>query len=383
MTPHPVRRLAAVALAVCLSACGPAATPGGPGRSVERVAGQGATWARVPDIPLSPRTDPVLAWTGSEVLVVGGNTGSICPPYADCTTPTELASDGVALDPATGTWRQVAPAPVGVWNSWGGGHDSVVVGDLLVVRGTRDTSWRGYDVVGDAWSTLSPPPGFEGRLVASGDRLWARSGSRILSWDPVADAVRLEASYAPQRPLQDTQLFVTPAGPVLAGVRYGEAAPDEPTLTQVDVPDGAGGWRRFVTGQVGWLGHWDGRRLVGVEPGEVDGGEVNAWDRAYPFAGTLDPRTGDWQPLDVPRADLSYTGWRVSAAAGSRIVSLGHLLDTRTGAWVALDRPDSGLDHNLAATWADQRLFVLGGVDQEAGFESPAAPEAWWWTPPA
>ena len=61
MTPHPVRRLAAVALAVCLSACGPAATPGGPRRSVEEVAGQGAAWARVPDVPLSPRTDPGLA----------------------------------------------------------------------------------------------------------------------------------------------------------------------------------------------------------------------------------------------------------------------------------------------------------------------------------
>ena len=107
MTPHPVRRLAAVALAVCLSACGPAATPGGPRRSVEEVAGQGAAWARVPDVPLSPRTDPVVAWTGSEVLVVGGNTGWICPPYADCHSSCERMA-------TAGGWGGGVPGGSGV-----------------------------------------------------------------------------------------------------------------------------------------------------------------------------------------------------------------------------------------------------------------------------
>ncbi len=363
------------ALSSCGASQGPPAGPGTPERPAPG-------WERAEAFPLSPRTDPVVAWTGTEVVVVGGNTGWVCPPGADCTTPTALASDGAALDPASGTWRSIASAPVGLWNSWGGDWDSALVGDLLVVRGTKDASWQGYDVGADAWSALTPPAGFEDRLVASGGRLWARTGSRILSWDPAVDEVRVEAAYAPDRPLRDTQLFITPAGPVLSGMRYSDAEPDEPTLAQVDVPDGSGGWERFPTGQVGWLGHWDGTRLIGVEPGEADGGEVNGWDRAYPFAGTLDPVTGDWQPLGVPARDWQSDDWLVSAASGTRILSHGQLLDTATGTWSRVGRPESDLDHHLTATWAGERLFVVGGVDEELGFAAPAGPEAWLWTPP-
>jgi len=297
MTMMLVRRFAGAGALLLVAGCGPSAAPTEVGASPTTTE---SAWTSVPAVPLDPRTDPVLAWTGTEVLVLGGNTGWVCPPFADCPNPTTLAHDGAAFDPATQTWRAIAPAPVGLWNSWGGDYDSAFVGGLLVVRGTEDKTWQGYDVVGDVWSTLSPPAGFEGQLVASNGRLWSLAGTRILSWDPATGERATEASYAPERPLEDAQLFVTEAGPVLAGARYGDAAPDEPTLTQVDVPDDAGGWRRFETQQVGWLGHWDGSRLIGVEAGEVDGGKVNGWDRAYPFAGTLDPVSGDWQPLDVP-----------------------------------------------------------------------------------
>lgn len=374
-----VLALLAGAVLLALSSCGASSGPSaGPGT----VDGPASGWERIAAFPLSPRTDPVVAWTGTEVVVVGGNTGWVCPPSADCTTPTALASDGAALDPATGAWRSIAPAPVGLWNSWGGDWDSVLVGDLLVVRGTKDASWQGYDVVADVWTDLTPPAGFEGRLVASDGRLWVHSGRRILSWDPTADEVRVEASYAPARPLQDTQLFVTPAGPVLSGMRYDDAEPDEPTLAQVDVPDGAGGWERFPTGQVGWLSHWDGTRLVGVEPGDADGGEVNGWDRAYPYAGSFDLEARRWQALDVPARDWDLD-WPVSASVDTRILDHGRLLDTTTGAWHHVGRPESGLDHNLTATWAGDRLFVVGGVDEELGFAAPAGPEAWFWTPPA
>lgn len=372
------RLLAVVTLVLSLAACGSATGP-----DSSNGAAPATGWARLPDVPLSPRTDPVVAWTGSEVVVVGGNTGWVCPPNADCGSPTALASDGAAYDPATRTWRAIAPAPVGLWNSWGGNSDFALVGGTLVVRGTKDGAWQGYDVEGDTWSPLTPPAGFEGQLAASGGRLWARAGKRILSWDPATDEATVEATYAPDRPLQDTQVFVTPAGPVLAGVRYHDAAPDEPTLTQVDVPDGSGGWHRFVTGQVGWMSHWDGTRLVGVEPGEVDGGEIDGWDRAYPFAGTLDPVSGDWQPLDVPAPDWQSDDWDISAAAGTRIVSHGQFLDTATGTSLLLGRPASTLDHDLTTTWTDDGLFVFGGVDEAAGFESPAGPEVWSWTPPA
>jgi hypothetical protein len=377
---------AVLVLLLALTACGSASSTPGPAAPASAAPARDA-WTKVPGVPLSPRTDPVVAWTGREVLVVGGNTGWVCPPNADCAGPTDLATDGAALDPATGEWRPVADAPVGFWDSWGGGWDSAYVDGLLVVRGTTDGRLLGYDVAADRWSVLTPPAGFAGRLSASGERLWALAGSRILSWGPAADDVREEASYTPRDPLQDPQLFVTPAGPVITGVRYDEAAPDEPTLTQADVPDGVGGWRRLVTGQIGWLSHWDGTRLYGVEPGEADGGEVNGWDRAYPFAGTLDPMSGEWQPLDVPRRAWSSSDWwDVAAYDGTRVVTQGRFTDLATATvngWTDLGRPDSRLTHDLSATWAGDRLFVFGGVDEGRGFESPSPPEAWLWRPPA
>ena len=38
----------------------------------EPPAGPGAGWHRIPDLPLSPRSVPLVAWTGEEALVIGG-----------------------------------------------------------------------------------------------------------------------------------------------------------------------------------------------------------------------------------------------------------------------------------------------------------------------
>jgi hypothetical protein len=80
-------------------------------------------WADVGDLPLSPRTTPVLAWTGSELLVVGGERPG--------SREIEAVRDGAAFDPRAGAWREIAEQPVeplygagGVWT----GEELVVVG---------------------------------------------------------------------------------------------------------------------------------------------------------------------------------------------------------------------------------------------------------------
>src|SRR6478735_6176169 len=85
---------------VCLGGCATmSAGPGGAGEEESR-------WAQVDDFPLSARTVPTLAWTGSEVFVVGGDTGPPCPPAADCAWGA-LARDGAAFDPVEETWRVI------------------------------------------------------------------------------------------------------------------------------------------------------------------------------------------------------------------------------------------------------------------------------------
>jgi hypothetical protein len=64
-------------------------------------------WSDLPSSPLGPRSEPLLAWTGGELVELGGLKNGTA------------ADDGAAFNPATGRWRRiasVAPRNVGFWN---------------------------------------------------------------------------------------------------------------------------------------------------------------------------------------------------------------------------------------------------------------------------
>ncbi len=85
------------------------------------------TWSAIPPAPLSVRYGSVRAWTGDEMLVVGGQEPDFTPGI-----PPTVDRDGAAFDPATERWSRLpaAPIPVGpssasVWTgsqlfAWGG-----------------------------------------------------------------------------------------------------------------------------------------------------------------------------------------------------------------------------------------------------------------------
>lgn len=361
--------LLAGALTLALTACGQS---GGDGPSgAERAAG---VWTRAADPPLSARYGPLLAWTGEEVLVVGGHSGPPCPPNADCAMPDDGVRDAAAYGVAGDVWRPLAEPPVDLDRF--AGH-VVVDGDLVV--GTPDAWWT-YDVSADAWREVPLPGGVVGVPEAvDGGRVLTHAGRRISTLD-LATGAWHELPADPLRPaLRGGGVFATGAGVVLTGVSYQEAAPDEPILTQADVWDGTT-WRRLPpTGMIGPLLHWTGQRLVGAEVGSADGGEVDGWDRSYPFAGALDPSTGAWSELDdVPGYDdLRDSDWRVEAAEGSLVATAGHVYDDATGTWSRLGHPRSRLTQDLAGVWADGRLVVVGGADDDGD----VATETWTWAP--
>ena len=141
-------------------------------------------------------------------------------------------------------------------------------------------------------------------------------------------------------PLTDGSVFATDDGLVLTGVNYEEAAPDEPTLTQADLWDGSS-WQRLPrTGMIGPLYHWTGERLVGLEIGGADGGQVNGWDRWYPYAGALDVATGRWSEIPArPRLRGPRAGPRHGHLAGrgvGRVPVRDH--------WLRLRRRDRQLE---------------------------------------
>ena len=369
--------LLVAASAAVLVSCG-AGAPGG-----SRTGKAAPGWERAGSPPLSARTDPVVAWTGEEVIVVGGNTGWVCPPNADCMVPTDLSSDGAAWNPTTGRWREIAEAPLPLLSGWSCQPCSATVGGRVVVDAStvERERWLAYDIAADSWSRIAPP-GVEVDLVQKdGERIWALRGTDVVSWDPATGEVRVERPYDVAPRLDDPRLLLTRAGPVVTGFRYDDAAPDEPALALADLPSSAG-WRRVTTGQIGWFHAVVAGKVVGPESGSADGGEVDGWDRSYPQGGMLDPGTGVWEPFDVP-GPAGREGWSVTAFGQTQLVTSGSFRDLAGDKeWTATGRPDSRLDSSLSVVWAGDRLFVWGGVDDEQGYDAPAGPEAWTWVPP-
>jgi hypothetical protein len=110
------------------------------------------TWSRIPDSPLSWRSDAASAWTGEELLIWGGWTG-------ECCVPSEMfLDDGAAFDPATGRWRRLADsplqerAPFSVWT----GEELIVWGSTGRELHLRDGA--AYDPSTDSWRPIVAAP---------------------------------------------------------------------------------------------------------------------------------------------------------------------------------------------------------------------------------
>jgi hypothetical protein len=355
------------ALALVAAGCGDEA----PGRPEPAAA---VEWTRAADLPLAARYAPLLVWTGDDVLALGGHTGPACPPNASCVEQHDNVRDGAAYDPVADTWRALPDAPIDLDRFTG---HALVDGTLVV---GSDRGWWSFDLADEAWTRLpSPERGSSGPEAADDGRVYTHVRNRVQALE-VATGAWTELPPDPLTPrLTDGTVFATDDGVVLTGVNYQETAPDEPTLAQADLWDGTA-WRRLPrTGMIGPLYHWTGQRLVGAEIGGADGGQVNAWDRWYPFAGALDPRTGEWSELPgVPGYDdLDQRGWRVEAAAGQLIATAGFVYDDGRGTWTELGRPPSDIRQDVTGVWAGDRLVVVGGSDD--GFEPVG--EAWVWAP--
>lgn len=162
-------------------------------------------WRLLPPAPLPARAAHTAVWTGSEMLVWGGIGQDGVP-----------SAGGAAYDPAADTWRALPAAPlpgraqhVAVWDGtsmlvWGGASD--------VATGTAYADGAAYDPAGDAWTAL-PAVDLEPRFASSA--VW--TGAELLVWGGVDDRFYTDgAAYSPQqrtwRPI--------PAAPVAAPTRY-------------------------------------------------------------------------------------------------------------------------------------------------------------------
>lgn len=105
-------------------------------------------WTAMAESPLSARSEHVGVWTGAEMIVCCGvdNGGTV--------------GGAAAYDPAADSWRRIAEPPfrtglgVAVWT----GTEMIVTGGIDNGGETAHRQNWAYDPASDEWSELAPPP---------------------------------------------------------------------------------------------------------------------------------------------------------------------------------------------------------------------------------
>lgn len=355
-------------------------------------------WVRLPDPPLSPRTGATSAWNGKEIVVVGGWT-FLCPPNADCSLPNDAPfSDGAAFDPATGTWRQIAPAPVG----FEGARGAVVDGDLYVLTpchpghrtsADKDPSHRcpmsdehlaflEYDADTDTWTSLPPPPnGLHYQLTAAGPNLVAYTSSDEHEevadmWFDVKASTWREIPDDPLPPVFDRRVVPSDDGSTLflfaASIeRAGEPTEEKNLAARLDLSSGR--WTALPNSPSRGYRAWGVDDVIVLEPH---------------FGGTggiFDPADETWSTLPSPPGERGRQHI-VAGALGPRDSvyedAAGSILDVAARQWItvpAVDERDIYPQSSVTAVGRD--LFVFGGALWN-GSRGRLLGDAWMWTAP-
>jgi hypothetical protein len=156
-------------------------------------------WQEMAEAPGEGRCGAAVAWTGDELLVVGGHPGG-GPPG-----PGDLHDDGVAYDPQADEWREIPAAPLaarsGTASGWTG--DELIVVGGTGAEGEAFGDGAAYDPVADEWRTIAQPTipargGLSGAWI--GDELLVFGGqdttaggedrTDAAAYDPVVDTWR-------------------------------------------------------------------------------------------------------------------------------------------------------------------------------------------------
>ena len=158
------------------------------------------TWRTIAVAPIGSRYGAVAVWTGSEVVVWGGGDPG-----------DRTVSSGAAYDPIGDTWRRISTAPIGLnlasgmWTR----REMLVFGSLLDDRNLADTKTSvgaAYNPATDAWRKL-PPSQLSPQATSA---VWVRD--RMVAWDYEVhsqeyDLARNEWSAPVEMPLDFSECY--------------------------------------------------------------------------------------------------------------------------------------------------------------------------------
>jgi hypothetical protein len=291
-------------------------------------------WRRGTAGPLLHREDAALVWTGTELVVWGGD------PDGDT---------GAAFDPKADQWRAIAPAPIPARcqgaSTWTG-REVLVWGRACQLtpgpspgRSRYLTDGAAYDPIADRWRVLPPGP-IEGGSITSSvwtGREWIlfNAASAAGSFEPETGRWRTLSpvphpfvSIVSQWTGREVVVLGTETlekGPSIAGVAYRHwTAALDPTT---------GRWRPLPEPslELAATAVWDGRRLI-------------AWDQNLNSM-ALDPARGagweDLADLPVDFTDCSPQGARIGAVVFAEQCGQGALWRPWDETWERIPHPKS------------------------------------------
>lgn len=266
--------------------------------------------------PFSPRASHFAAWTGEEVLIVGGESGS---------TEGGLLTSGLAYDAVAGTWRDLPNLPMPVFQ-WPVRRSAWTGSELIIVGRNSDPTQAivamAYRPATDGWRMLAPLP--EERMAIGG-----------VAWT-------------------GTELIL-----VGGDLHYpsGEAWAYSPELDE---------WRRLpdpgFAPTEGVQAIWTGSEVIAFG-GYAGPAEVRP-------AHAYDPNTGEWRELASPPGDqfeqhqLAWTGNQMIVYSGHvGPAHLDHLLlyDPAADAWSQSSPMPILPGERLAGVWTGEELIFWGG----------------------
>lgn len=343
-------------------------------------------WNQLPSPPLSPRLFSSVAWTGSEAIVVGGSQ-AICPPAASCAAYTgPTFNDGAAYNPATNTWRTIAPAPLGFSSS----PAAVVAGDVFILIGpllefgaiTAPGHLLRYQPDIDMWDEIGNlPAGANYRLLGTDRLVLYRTddaGSATDDWTYTAENdewLALPDDALPES--YNRRMVATDNGYIVFGAPVATSATGQQDVHAARYDFGSPGPTPIDTDSHTGDAVWIVDDQVVLDPHGTGTG------------GQLDTISGMWSDLPAPPADPD---WHNDAAGAFNRHAADYeafafdpagptwVLDTQSTQWIKIEPIDNR--STQASTAIGRNLFTFGGQSWH-GNDGAALDEAWIWTPPS
>ncbi len=348
-------------------------------------------WSTLPPAPIPTRARATVVWTGHELIVWGGATDR---------NQDQLRADGAAYDPATNAWRILPTAPLSprlgqavVWTGtdmiiWGGNDDA----SNTKPHATSDGA--AYNPTTNSWTRLSASPlaaRTQAIAVWTGDEMIVLGGQPAIVTDAEPDFTD-GAAYDPAK--NDWHKLPLPEPPAHHQLTWDTAAQAGPNqllawsqwaLSRRTGPNSAelsGGADlfRFDESSRRWTNVaaaanalpsveeaiWNGEQAI------VRGDTVNCGACSRPFipeaTALYDPATNSWtrllpDPLSSDHMTSTWTGgalfsFNAGSQSGSIVPGDATVYDPAAKTWAQLKRAPSGCDDSPTPIWTGRAVLM-------------------------